>query len=118
MSDDERFVSSSGNIYEALGFDDPEGEQAKADLAIEIIKVVRERDLTQQQTAEILGIRQPKVSRIVRGHLNGISQDALIGYLRSLGQNIEVTVKPGEPARDGEAPHRGSLVVRGHAYGE
>jgi len=118
MNDIERFVAGSGNIYEDLGFDDPEGEQAKADLAIEIIKVIRSRDLTQQQAAEIMGIRQPKVSRIMRGRLDGISQDALIGFLRNLGQNIEVTVSPPEPVSNGTAPHRGSLVIRGHALGK
>ena len=118
MADDELFVTGSGNVYEDLGFDDPEGEQAKADLAIEIIKVIRARDLTQQQAAEIMGIRQPKVSRIIRGRLNGISQDALIGFLRSLGQNVEVSVSPADPDGNRAVPRRGSLIVRGHTLGE
>ncbi|MGH2549062.1 MAG: helix-turn-helix domain-containing protein [Thermomicrobiales bacterium] len=114
MERDEIFVPSTGNVFEDLGFDDPEEELAKADLSIEIVAVIRARGLTQVQAGKIMGIGQPKVSAIARGRLDGITTDALIGYLRKLGQNVGITVTPAEPiVRSPEPPRLGSFDVYG-----
>lgn len=46
------------------------------------------------QSAKILGIDQPKVSKLLRGILSGFSIDKLMIFLISLNQYIDVNIKP------------------------
>jgi predicted XRE-type DNA-binding protein len=73
---------------------------AKAKLAQKITAVMRERELTQAQVAERLGVDQPRVSRLVRGQLKDFSIDKLMAFVNRLNLDIEINVKPNpEPAR-------------------
>ncbi len=67
---------------------------AKAELANSICEVIKERNLTQMEAAEILGINQPKVSAIVRGNLDGFSLDRLFKFLNLLDRDIEIVIRP------------------------
>lgn len=88
----EAFVGS-GNVFEDLGYPNPEEAQAKADLARQIHQTIKNRKLTQKQAAEIMGVDQPKVSDIVRGKLSKYTLDRLIRFLRLLGRDVEIRVK-------------------------
>ena len=92
MSDDQSVTVGSGNVYADLGFDDPDLELAKADLAREIVAILEERHLTQKQAAAILGIDQPKVSALVNGRLGVFSTERLMRFLTRLDRNVEITV--------------------------
>jgi len=83
---------SSGNVFADLGFADPELELAKADLAIQIARIIEDRRWTQVQAAARLGIDQPKVSKLVRGHLGGFTLDRLVRLLGRLDQEVTITV--------------------------
>ena len=69
-------------------------EQMKADLVRAIRQIVRRRRLTQVQAAKILGVNQPKVSALMRGHLAGFSTDRLIRLLKALDRDVEIVIKP------------------------
>lgn len=92
QEDTEAFVGS-GNVFEDLGYSNPEESQAKADLSRQIHQVIQNRKLTQKEAAEVMGIDQPKVSDIVRGKLSKYTLDRLIRFLRLLGRDIEIRVK-------------------------
>ena len=94
MSDEVRITKSSGNVFEDLGLPDADHLLAKADLAIEIGRVIEERGLTQAQAAEMMGVDQPKVSALVCGRLDGFSMERLYRFLNSLGQDVEIVVRP------------------------
>jgi predicted XRE-type DNA-binding protein len=83
---------SSGNVFRDLGLADADELDAKANLAIEIAHIIDRRGLTQVQAAKVLGIDQPKVSAIVRGHLEKFSRDALCDYVRKLGCDVELRI--------------------------
>lgn len=83
----------SGNVYADLGFENPEEELAKAQLAMMIDDAIRGRRLTQLAAAKLMGIDQPKVSHILRGHLGGFSTQRLIDFLTALGRDVEIVVK-------------------------
>jgi predicted XRE-type DNA-binding protein len=95
---------SSGNVFADLGFAEPEEELARAALAHRIATIIEDRRLTQAEAAAIMGVIQPKVSELVRGHLEGFSLERLARYLIALGQDVEIVVRP---ARD-----EGHLRVR------
>jgi hypothetical protein len=52
------------------------------------------RFLEVNEAAAIMGINQPKVSALVRGHLEGLSLERLARYLIALGQDVEIVVWP------------------------
>lgn len=85
---------SSGNVFADLELSNAEELLAKADLAIQISRLLEERKLTQAEAATLLGIDQPKVSALVRGRLEGYSIERLTRFLNALGQDVEIIVRP------------------------
>jgi len=66
----------------------------KTGLAKKIGEIIRERQLTQQQAADILSISQPKVSNLLRGNYHGISEIKMIECLNLLGVNVRIVMAP------------------------
>ncbi len=85
---------SSGNVFADLGFPDPELERFKATLMLQIYRIIKQRKLTQVQAGQVLGIKQPNVSRLMRGSSASYSVDRLIEFLTELGQDVEVVITP------------------------
>ncbi len=80
------------NVLADLAFPDVEELTAKAILAKKINDIVVGRGLTQVETADLLGMPQPKVSCIRNYKLRGISLERLMQALTALGQHIEIVV--------------------------
>ncbi len=83
----------STNVYKDLGLPNAEEMQAKALLASKVISIIRERKLTQEKAAKILGITQPKISLLSHGQFSGFSIGKLINLLNKLNQDIEIIIK-------------------------
>lgn len=88
----EKITRGSGNVFKDLGLPHPEEYQAKADLALEIIKIIDQRGLTQKAAATLIGAAQPDISKLKKGQLNGFTIDRLCGFLLRLNRNIEIRV--------------------------
>lgn len=97
--DDIPVTRGSGNVYADLGFANPAEEMAKAELAIMIDQVIRERRLTQQAAATLMGIDQPKVSHMLHGRLGGFSTQRLMEFLTALGRDVEIVVRAAPRSR-------------------
>jgi predicted XRE-type DNA-binding protein len=89
-----RVTESSGNVFADLGFPNPQREQIKAHLTLRIYRLIKERGLTQTQAGEVLGIKQPHVSVLMRGQSGTFSVERLMDFLTLLGQDVEITVRP------------------------
>jgi predicted XRE-type DNA-binding protein len=89
-----RVTESTGNVFADLGLPNAERELLKAQLALQIYRIVRQRGLTQTQAAEALGIKQPHVSLLMRNRAGSFSVGRLIDFLTALGQDVEITVRP------------------------
>ena len=89
----------SGNVFADLCMSNPEERLAKAQLASLIDDVIRERALTQQDAAALMGIDQPKVSHLLRGRLSGFSTQRLIDFLNALGRDVEIVVRAAPKSR-------------------
>lgn len=99
------FEKSSGNVFRDLELPNAEERLEKANLASEISRTIIDRDLTQREAAEIMGIDQPKVSAIIRGNLKGFSLERLIGLCKKLGMDVHIAKKtevqdPANPLSD------------------
>jgi predicted XRE-type DNA-binding protein len=86
-------TESSGNVFADLGFDAPDEELTKAQLASHIRQIIKRRRLTQLAAARLMGIDQPKVSALLNGRLANFSSERLMRLLTALGQDVEITVK-------------------------
>jgi predicted XRE-type DNA-binding protein len=71
-------------VFEDMGMQDAEERLAKADLARVVRKTIRDRGLTQTEAADLLGVKQPDVSDLVRGKLARFSIERLERFLIAL----------------------------------
>jgi len=88
-----RKTKSSGNIFLNLGFPPHEASVMllRAQLAEALRSWMELNELTQAQTAKRLGIAQPRVSDIVRGKVELMSLDYLVGLCAKA--RVEVGLK-------------------------
>jgi len=91
----------SGNVYADLGYADSEDMVVKAQLVTKIADIIRQRGLTQERAAKLLGPTQPKISRLLKGQFRGISERRLLRCLTRLGRDVEIVVKPTSRHRGG-----------------
>jgi len=108
LNDETQVVAGHGNFYADLGFEDPEMEFNRAELARNINRIIDERQLTQAKAAKILEIDQPKVSAIRRGRLTGFSVERLMKLLTRLDQDVRISI---EPKREQQASGRIEVIV-------
>ena len=60
---------------------------------------VRERGLTQAAAGEILGLKQPDVSDLMRGKLARFSMERLERFLTALDMEVRIQVGPRPPGK-------------------
>jgi predicted XRE-type DNA-binding protein len=84
----------SSNIFADLGLPNAEEHQLKAALVIQIKRLMAERELTQSATATLVGIKQPDLSKVLRGDFRLVSVEKLMRMLTAFDQDVEITVKP------------------------
>ena len=96
---------SSGNVFADLGLPHPEQELLKARLTLQIYRIIKARRVTQAKAGEILGIRQPQVSLLMRNRSGNFSVERLRDFLTALGHDVEVRVTP-RPRRNRAHPVR------------
>ena len=85
---------SSGNVFADLGLPNPEQEQLKAGLTLQIFRALKARRLTRAQAGKLPGIPQPHVSDLLNGRARGFSAERLMAFLAALGHDVEVRVMP------------------------
>lgn len=103
------FEKGSANVYADLGFPDAEEMLVKAQLTFKIGEIIKARRWSRRKAAEVVGIPQPELSAILRGHFRGIGETKLLDCLARLGRDIQITVGP---ARRRTAPGQVSVVFR------
>jgi len=57
---------SSGNVFADMDFQGSEQELPKAQLTLQPSKLIKARELTQAEAANLLGTTQPQVSALMR----------------------------------------------------
>lgn len=99
---------SSGNVFADLGLADSEQELVKANLTVQIYRLLKDRGVTQVEAARLLGTTQAQVSTLMRCKPVSVSVGRLMEFLTTLGQDVEVAVRP---ARN-QAVGRMSVLVK------
>jgi predicted XRE-type DNA-binding protein len=84
----------SGNIFADLGLPNAEEHQLKAALVVQIKRLMVERKLTQSATAGLVGMKQPDLSKVLRGDFRLVLVEKLMRMLTAFDQDVEISVKP------------------------
>lgn len=84
---------SSGNVFADLGVPDAEDHKLKAGLVSKLASIMKELGLTQTAAAEMTGISQPDLSRVLRGRFRDFSASRLMKAITSLHAEVEITVR-------------------------
>jgi predicted XRE-type DNA-binding protein len=84
----------NSNVYEQLGFPDAGEMLVKAQLVVKIAEILKQRGWNQQKAAEMLGLTQPKLSKMLRGQFRGISEIKMMDCLVRLGCAVKIVVGP------------------------
>jgi len=77
-----------------LGFLDADEMLVKAQLAITVTELLRERGWTQQKASTALRLTHPNLSRMLRGQFRGISEIKMMDCLVRLGRSVKIVVGP------------------------
>ena len=91
-------VEKAKSVYRELGFPDADEMLVKAQLVMKIAQILRERGWSQQQAAQVLGLTQPKLSKMLRGQFRGISEMKMMDCLVRLGREVRIVVGPEKKA--------------------
>ena len=84
----------SGNIFADLGLPNAEEHQLKAALLVQLKRQIAERELTQTAAAKLIDMKQPDLSKLLRGDFRLVSVEKLMRMLTAFDQDIEIRVKP------------------------
>jgi predicted XRE-type DNA-binding protein len=86
-------------VFADLGYADARERSLKVRLAMEVNRALSERQLAQDRAAELLGIRQPHVSDLVRYRLTRFSVECLMDFLTRLGKDVQILIAPRRSGR-------------------
>jgi predicted XRE-type DNA-binding protein len=93
------YDSSSGNVFADIGLPNAQEHLVKAQLVYKIDGLMKARGLKQVAAAKLFGVKQPDVSKMLRGDFRQFSVERLLRFLVALGQDVEIVVKPHRGAR-------------------
>ena len=96
---------SSGNVFHDLGFGPNEAEslRLRAELMIEVTRLIHARKLTQSAAANLFGVTQPRISDLMRGKIDLFSIDTLVSMLARAGIRVELRLARAPRARRARA---------------
>jgi len=82
------------NVFADLGYADADTHLLKAQLMSRVQDTLAERGLNQTEAAQIMGVSQPDVSRMLKGQFRDVSVERMMRMLAKLGCAVEIIVKP------------------------
>ncbi len=108
---DEQVVPSSGNVFEDIGLPDAEDLSIKAQLVINLKRLMKLHKLTQKEVAESVRADQPTISKVLRGHLTLVTVDRLLQWHSALGQEIQINIRHRFARHAGQIAEPGKISV-------
>jgi predicted XRE-type DNA-binding protein len=94
MSRRKRYEAGSRNVFKDIGVPNAEEHLIKAQLVFKIGGILEKRSLKQVEAADLFGVRQPDVSKMLRGEFRQFSVERLLRFLVALDHDVEIVVKP------------------------
>jgi predicted XRE-type DNA-binding protein len=98
-------VRGSENIFADLGYADAETHLLKARLVNRIQEIINKQKITQTAAAKRMGLSQPDVSRLLKGHFRDMSVERLMRLLTRLGYQVDIVIR-----EHGKKPSRRNTI--------
>ena len=99
------YETGSGNVFKDIGVPNPEEHLVKAQLVYKIDTIMQKRGMKQVEAAALFGVRQPDISKMLRGEFRQFSVERLLRFLVALDQDVEIIVKPHRGQSNAPALH-------------
>lgn len=106
MSNKKRNRTGSRNVFKDIGVPNAEEHLVRAQLVFKIDALLKARGLKQVKAAQLFGVRQPDVSKMLRGEFRQFSVELLLRFLLALDQDVGIVyfcmvtfIRSSEPAR-------------------
>ncbi|MGQ0483834.1 MAG: helix-turn-helix domain-containing protein [Hyphomicrobiales bacterium] len=90
---------SGDNIFADLGLPDAGSQFLKAQIVAELYRLCTVRKLSQSKAGALMGISQPEVSRLFKGHFREYSVERLMHFLTAFSRDVEIVARPSSPKR-------------------
>jgi predicted XRE-type DNA-binding protein len=88
------FEESSGNVFADLGLADADELLMRGKIGIQVLHLLKKRNLEQREMSELLGIPQPEVSHLMDGEFQRFSEGKLLLFLKRLDTEITLHLRP------------------------
>ncbi|MBW4621205.1 MAG: XRE family transcriptional regulator [Cyanosarcina radialis HA8281-LM2] len=94
MTQEPVFEESSGNVFADLGLENAEELFTRGKIGIQVVRLLKQRNLKQQEISEILGITQPEVSDLMKAEFQRFSEGKLLNFLKRLDVEVTLYLRP------------------------
>ena len=88
MTKEPIFEESSGNVFADLGVKVADELFMRGKVGIQVIRILKQRNLKQHEISQLLGIPQPEVSHLMDGDFQRFSEGKLLLFLKQLDTEI------------------------------
>lgn len=78
---------------------------SKAQLVFKIDTIMKKRHMKQTEAAALFDVRQPDISKMLRGEFRQFSVERLLRFLVKLDQDVEIVVRPHRDPHNSPALH-------------
>jgi predicted XRE-type DNA-binding protein len=99
------YESGSRNVFQDLGVPNADEHFVKAQLVFKFDTLMKRRGLKQIEAADLFGVRQPDVSKMLHGEFRQFSVSRLLRFLVALDQDVEIVIKPHRDTKNAPALH-------------
>jgi predicted XRE-type DNA-binding protein len=65
MNTEPKFIDGSGNVFADLELDDADELFTRGKIGVQVIRLLKKRNLKQREIGELLGMSQPEVSHLM-----------------------------------------------------
>ena len=90
-------------MFADIGLPNADEHLVKAQFVYKIDGLLKARGLKQVEAAKLFGVKQPDVSKMLRGDFRQFSVERLLRFLVAHGQDVEIVVKPHRGTRKAPA---------------
>ena len=87
------YETGSRNVFKDIGIPNAEEHLIKAQLVFKIDAIMKDRGLKQVEAADLFGIRQPDISKMLRGEFRQFSVERLMHFLNALDRDVEIVIR-------------------------
>jgi predicted XRE-type DNA-binding protein len=92
MSEEIEVYQGSDNIFADIGLKNADELLVRAQIGVEVLKILQARNLKQREIADLLGIKQSEVSHLMNGHFSRFSEGKLLTFLKKLDCEVILVI--------------------------